>query len=239
MNFKRWVEVRQAYLPFLFCILILTISAYKVVVQPLSHVLLFATPWTAACQASLSLTIFWSLFKFMYKAVYSFSIIGYRGCNQCDFSIDHLVMAMCKVVSCVVENVFAITSSFSWQNSISLWPTSFCSPRPNSLLCQVFLVFLLLHSNHQWWIEHHFFDVSSRRSSRYSENWSTLASAALVVGTFECLALEINWGHSVIFYITPKYCISDSFFFFFWLWELLHFFYGILAHSSRYNGHLN
>ena len=24
-----------------------------------------------------------------------------------------------------------------------------------------------------------------------------------------------------------------------WLWGLLHFFYGILAHSSRYNGHLN
>ena len=109
MNFKRWVEVRQAYLPFLFCILILTISAYKVVVQPLSHVLLLATPWTAACQASLSLTIFWSLSKFMYKAVYSFSIIGYRGCNQCDFSIDHLVMAMCKVVSCVVENRYLLS----------------------------------------------------------------------------------------------------------------------------------
>ena len=24
-----------------------------------------------------------------------------------------------------------------------------------------------------------------------------------------------------------------------WLWGLLHFFYGILAHSNRYNGHLN
>ena len=26
---------------------------------------------------------------------------------------------------------------------------------------------------------------------------------------------------------------------FYWLWGLLHFFTGILAHSSRYNGHLN
>ena len=26
---------------------------------------------------------------------------------------------------------------------------------------------------------------------------------------------------------------------FYWLWGLLHFFVGILAHSSRYNGHLN
>ena len=31
----------------------------------LSHVRLFATPWTAACQASLSITNSWSLLKFM------------------------------------------------------------------------------------------------------------------------------------------------------------------------------
>ena len=30
-----------------------------------SHVQLFATPWTAACQDSLSFTIYWSLFKLM------------------------------------------------------------------------------------------------------------------------------------------------------------------------------
>ena len=35
------------------------------VVQSLSHVHLFVTPWSAACQASLSFTISWSLFKFM------------------------------------------------------------------------------------------------------------------------------------------------------------------------------
>ena len=32
-------------------------------VQLLSHVQLFVTPWTAACQSSLSFTIFWSLLK--------------------------------------------------------------------------------------------------------------------------------------------------------------------------------
>ena len=36
-----------------------------VVVQLLSCVRLFVTPWTAACQASLSFTIFWSLVKLM------------------------------------------------------------------------------------------------------------------------------------------------------------------------------
>ena len=47
-----------------------TFSLYKfVVVQFLSHIpdvtSLFATPWTATCQASLSFTISWSLLKFM------------------------------------------------------------------------------------------------------------------------------------------------------------------------------
>ena len=36
-----------------------------IVVQSLSHVLLFATPWSAAHQASLSFTISWSLLKLM------------------------------------------------------------------------------------------------------------------------------------------------------------------------------
>ena len=39
-----------------------------IVVQSLSHVQLFVTPWTEACQASLSLTISWSLPKFMSMA---------------------------------------------------------------------------------------------------------------------------------------------------------------------------
>ena len=34
-------------------------------VQSLSHVRLFATPWTVACQASLSIINFWSLLKLM------------------------------------------------------------------------------------------------------------------------------------------------------------------------------
>ena len=35
------------------------------VVQSLSHVQLFVTPWNAICQVSLSYTIFWSLLKLM------------------------------------------------------------------------------------------------------------------------------------------------------------------------------
>ena len=40
-------------------------ESWVVVVELLSHVRLFVTPWTAACQASLSITNSWSLLKFM------------------------------------------------------------------------------------------------------------------------------------------------------------------------------
>ena len=40
-------------------------SRKEVVVESLSHVQLFVTPWTAASQASLSFTISWSLLKLM------------------------------------------------------------------------------------------------------------------------------------------------------------------------------
>ena len=32
---------------------------------------------------------------------------------------------------CCWKRVFAMTSVFSWQNSVSLWPASFCTPRQN------------------------------------------------------------------------------------------------------------
>ena len=43
----------------------LSILLFVVLVQLLSHVQPFATPWTAACQASLPFTISWSLIKLM------------------------------------------------------------------------------------------------------------------------------------------------------------------------------
>ena len=43
----------------------LVICTAFVIVQSFSHVQLYATPWTAACQASLSFTNLWSLLKHM------------------------------------------------------------------------------------------------------------------------------------------------------------------------------
>ena len=83
--------------------------------------------------------------------VYRFSIFDYKECNQSDFGIDHLVMSMYKVVSFVVEK------------GCLLWPVCslgiillvfallhFVLQGQTSLLLQVSLDFLLLHSNPLW-----------------------------------------------------------------------------------------
>ena len=40
-------------------------------------------------------------------------------------------MSMCRVFSFCWKRVFAMTSVFSWQNSIGFCPASFCTPMPN------------------------------------------------------------------------------------------------------------
>ena len=69
MEIKLMANVHNWRLILSICILVGVkhgLSRYStLVVQSLSHFLLFATPWTAACQASLSLTISQSLLKLM------------------------------------------------------------------------------------------------------------------------------------------------------------------------------
>ena len=80
-----------------------------------------ATPWTAAYQAPPSMGFsrqeYWSgvslpeanylshsqLQVLFLLTVYSFYIFNDKEYNQFDVTIDHLVMSMCKVISCVVE----------------------------------------------------------------------------------------------------------------------------------------
>ena len=79
--------------------------------------------------------------------VYSFCIYNYKECNQSDFDIDHLVMSMCKVISCVVEKrVFAMTTAFSLI-ILTFALLHFVLQGQTCLLLQVSLDFLLLYSN--------------------------------------------------------------------------------------------
>ena len=62
---------------------ILIIHTYISSVQLLSHVQLFATPWTAAYQAALSITNSWSLLKLRYIGlVMPSSVIPFSSCLQ-------------------------------------------------------------------------------------------------------------------------------------------------------------
>ena len=146
----------------------------------------------------------------------SFSIFGCKECNQSDFGVDHLVMSMCSLLLCCWKRLFAMTSAFSWQNSNSLCPASFGTSRPNLPVTPgvSWLPTFAFQSPIMKWTC--LLGVSSRRSSRSSQNHSTSASSALVVGGIdldyryiEWFALETNRDLSVFFDIAPKYCISD------------------------------
>ena len=110
-----------------------------------------------------------------------------------------------------------MTSAFSWQNSVSLCPALFCTPGGNLPVTPGISLLPTFAVQSPMMKRASFFGVSSIRSCRSSQNCSTSASSALLVGaqTYYCdiewFALETNRDHSVIFETAPKYCILYSF----------------------------
>ena len=75
---------------------------YEIVVHSLSCVQLFATPWTAACQASLSFTISWSLLKLMVMPS------------------NHLILC-CRLL--LLSSIFPSMGVFSTESTLHIrWP---------------------------------------------------------------------------------------------------------------------
>ena len=84
----------------------LTILTTLFVFQLLSHVQIFATPWTAACQASLSINNSWSLLKLM-------SMESVMPSNH--FILCHLLL--------LLPSVFSSTRVFSSESVLRIrWP---------------------------------------------------------------------------------------------------------------------
>ena len=79
-------------------------GSYFSSVQLLSRVRLFATPWTAACQASLSVTNSWSLFKLM-------SIESVMPSN-------HLIL--CHILL-LLPSIFPSIRVFSNESALHIW----------------------------------------------------------------------------------------------------------------------
>ena len=85
-------------------------------VQSVSHVCLFATPWTAACQASLSITNSWSLPKPMSIE----SVMPYNHLILC-----HPILLLSNIPSIRVfskESVLCIRWPNYWSFSFSISP---------------------------------------------------------------------------------------------------------------------
>ena len=84
-----------------------------------SRVQLFATPWTAACQASLSITNSWSLLKFM-------SIVSVMPSNHlilcCPLLLPSSIFPSLRVFSS--ESVLRIRWPKYWSFSLSLSPSN-------------------------------------------------------------------------------------------------------------------
>ena len=110
------------------------------------------------------------------------------------------------------------------------------------LLLQVSLDFILVRSSLLWWKQH-------RLLVLFVEG---------LVGPHWTVQLQLLWhyrlGHSFELLWYWNFCLGNeqrsfchfwdcvqvlNFRIFCWLWWLLHFFWGILDHGSRYNGHLN
>ena len=89
------------------------------IVQSLSHVQLFATPWTAACQVSLSITISRSLFKLM-------SIESGMPSNHfilyCPLLLLHSIFPRIRVIS--NESALHIRWPKDWRFSFSISPSN-------------------------------------------------------------------------------------------------------------------
>ena len=159
--------------------------------------------------------------------VYSFSIFGCKEYNQSDFGIDHLVMSMCSLLLCYWKRVFAMTSAFSCQNSISLCPASFCTPRPNLPVTPSISWLLTFAFQSPIMKRVSFGGVSSRRSYRshrpiqlqlLQHYWSGHRLGLLWYWMVSLGNEEISffcfWDHILVLHLRT-FC---------WLWWLFHFF---------------
>ena len=153
----------------------------------------------------------WSCFCWLYRA--SFSIFGCKGYNQSDFCVDHLVMSMCQIFSCVVGRGCLLWPVHSLGKTLLTFALlHFVLQGQICLLLQVSLDFLLLHSRPLWWKGHLFWVlvleglIGHHRTVQLLQHYWLGHRLGLLWYWMVCLG---NRDNSVIFEIAPN--ISESF----------------------------
>ena len=102
----------------------------------------------------------WSAPSLVFVDCIEVSIFDYKEYNQSEFSIDHLVMPVCRVISCVVGRRCLLWPVHSLGKTLLAFALlHFVLQDQTFLLFLVSLGFLLLHSSPQWWKGHPFFLV--------------------------------------------------------------------------------
>ena len=132
---------------------------------------------------------FWPSFCWLYKA--SPSLAAKNIINL----ILVLTIWWCPthILLCCWKRVFAMTSAFSWQNSISLCPASFCTPRANLPVTPGIPWLHTFAFQSPMMKRTSLLGVSSRRSCRTSWNNPTSASSALLVGVSKSRTGLSDW----------------------------------------------
>ena len=137
--------------------------------------------------------------------LYSFSTFGFKKYNQSDFSIDYVVMSMCRVISWVVGKAYLALPACSLEKTLlAIALLHFVLQGQTFLLFQVSLDFLLCIP-----IPYNEKDISIELV-----NFSFCSISCWGLDLDYCdewFALEMNQDHSFNFEVVPKYCILDSF----------------------------
>ena len=151
-------------------------------------------------------------------------------------------MSMCRLVSWVVGKGCLLWSVCSLDKTLFAFALlHFELQGQTFLLFWVSLDFLLFHSNPLCWTRHLFFSVCSRRHCISSYNQLQLPWHQWLGCRFGILwCWMVCLGNKLRSFCSFWDCTQVLHFrFFCWLWGLLHFFQGILDHSSRYDDYLN
>ena len=110
-----------------------------------------------------------------------------------------------------------MTNVFSWQNSVSLCPASFCTERPNfpvtpGILTFYFYILVPYDEKDIFW-GCQFQKVLQVFIDLFNFSFFSITGQGIDLDYYdiELFALEMNRDHSVIFETASKYCISNFF----------------------------